>query len=159
MGNEEIRYSTIVDFIKHCRIEDTRILDVGCGYGALVKYLKTEDYSSYLGIDLSDNAIYKARKTNFQKSEFLIADAHQFHPKKTFDVIIFNEVLYYLDCQMEVVGRYSEFLENSGYFIFSFFGGREDLVQELNKKYTLIKRETVQDSNKLSWCICLFKVV
>lgn len=157
MVNEEIRYNTIVDFIKQCKIENARILDIGCGYGALNKYLNPDDYSYCLGVDLSDNAIYKAKKSKFPKSDFIAADAHKFYPTVTFDIIIFNEVLYYLDNQMDIVSRFTEYFNDNGYFIFSFFGGREDLVIELNKKYSLIKKEIVKDSKNLNWCICLFK--
>ena len=57
MGKESKRYATIVDFIRETKIINPKILDLGCGYGALYDYLDENEISEYLGIDLSDSAI------------------------------------------------------------------------------------------------------
>lgn len=158
MGNEEARYKAIAELIKKSNIDKPRILDLGCGYGALNRYLDKNDYSYCLGIDLSDNAISKAKKMNFPNSEFKVADIHRFTPKEKFDIIIFNEVLYYLDNQMEIVSKFSNYFDKKGCFIFSFYGGRQDLIDEIGKKFTLSQSVIVpKTDNNTSWSVSLYK--
>jgi 2-polyprenyl-3-methyl-5-hydroxy-6-metoxy-1,4-benzoquinol methylase len=157
MVNEKERYNTIVSFIKETKIPNASILDLGCGYGALNTYLKPSDFGSCLGIDISSTAIDRAIESNFINSNFQQADIHQFETTQKFDVIIFNEVLYYLDNQIEVVAKYSKFFNEEGYFIFSFYGVREDLIKELEHAYILVKKEIISQSESVVWGICMFK--
>ena len=158
MGDEENRYNAIVEFIKATKIEKPRILDLGCGYGALCKYLNANDYSYFFGVDLSDTAIFKARKRKYHNSKFVVSDIQKFDLDEKFDVIVFNEVLYYLDNPMKSVERFEKNNENL-YFIFSFYGGREDLINELAQKYQLINKQLViKKENQANWGISIFKV-
>ncbi|RAR75470.1 class I SAM-dependent methyltransferase [Flavobacterium aciduliphilum] len=158
MDEENLRYSKIVDLIKGCEFKNLKILDLGCGYGSLNKYLKGVNYEFILGVDLSSNAISRAKKESFINSKFIVSDIQQFTPEEKFDIIIFNEVLYYLDDQMKILRRYSKYLNDGGYFIFSFYGIREDLIQEISEEYQLKRKEVVKQSEKVFWGITLFKV-
>ena len=159
MGKESKRYLTIVDFIKDTKIVKPKILDLGCGYGSLYEYLDENEISEYLGIDLSDAAIYKAKKSKKNKSKYLVADIQKFVTDDKFDIIIFNEVLYYLDNPIESVLKFDTNFNEKGYFIFSFYGGREDLKNEIEKKYELIKNRIIlKEDNNSSWAINLFRV-
>jgi 2-polyprenyl-6-hydroxyphenyl methylase/3-demethylubiquinone-9 3-methyltransferase len=71
-----------------------KILDVGCGLGTAVDFLNTDQKEKYLGLDVSEEAIKRAGK---KKMKFQVADFENFKSPKKFDVIIFNEVLYYMD--------------------------------------------------------------
>jgi SAM-dependent methyltransferase len=50
-----------------------RILDIGCGVGASVRYLPTD--ISYVGIDISEHYIARARTNYGDRGEFICADA------------------------------------------------------------------------------------
>ena len=65
---------------------------------------------------------------------------------------------YYLDNQMEVVEKYAKYLNEDGYFIFSFYKIRADLTQDLNKRYELLKTDIVNQSDSVYWGISLYKV-
>lgn len=157
MVTEENRYVTIVEFIKETQINKPSILDLGCGYGALNSYLEDECYSSFLGIDLSSVAIQRAKNANYANSKFLSADIHQFQPRNKFDIIIFNEVLYYLDNQLEIVEKYANYFNQTGYFIFSFYGIRQDLIDSLEQQYVLVKKELISQSENVFWGICMYR--
>lgn len=157
MGKESLRYLAIVSQIRETHFDKPKILDLGCGYGALNDYLNKEDYSAFSGVDFSSHAIKRATDSNYSNADFMVADIHQFVPQGSFDIIIFNEVLYYLENQMEIVSRFSTYLNPKGYFIFSFYGGREDLVLELEKNYRLIHKESVTQSDSISWNVCLYQ--
>lgn len=158
MADEKLRYQTIVDYIIQLQIPNTKILDLGCGYGALLDYLPATSYSKFIGIDLAKSAINRAKSKNYANAIFQTADIHTYVPKEKFDFIIFNEVLYYLDNQLQIVEKYSHYFKENGYYIFSFYGIREDLIQELEQKYTLIKKEVISQSENVFWGICLYKV-
>lgn len=158
MGDEKQRYDAIVDCIREIGISNPKILDLGCGYGALNAYLTPYDYEYSLGVDLSSNAIQRANSQKYPNAEFQIADIHHFVPKQKFDVIIFNEVLYYLENQLDIVARFSTYFNSEGYFVFSFYGIREDLILELENAYSLVKKEIISQSDTVFWGICMYKV-
>ena len=158
MGQESKRYATIVNFIKDTKIVNPSILDLGCGYGSLYEYINENEISHYLGVDLSDTAIYKARKNKHTKSSFTVADIQKFETIEKFDIIIFNEVLYYLDNPFESVIRFDANFKKNGFYIFSFYGERNDLKEMLAARYELIKNEVVIKEINKNWGINLFKV-
>jgi len=75
-----------------------RVLDVGCGNGALSRLLASSFLTiKYTGYDVSPAAIDAARAA-VPGAVFVVASADE-PPEDlgTFDVIVFNEVLYYLN--------------------------------------------------------------
>lgn len=64
-----LRFEQLCKVITSKRDEKFSILDYGCGYGALIQFLK-ENYSnfSYLGYDISEEMI-KTASENFSKEE------------------------------------------------------------------------------------------
>lgn len=158
MGDEKQRYDAIVDFIRQANANKPTVLDLGCGYGALSQYLQPDDYAAVLGIDISSCAVQMAKDRNYPNSQFVAVNIHDFFPKEKFDIIIFNEVLYYLDNQLEVVARFAGYLNPGGHFIFSFYGIREDLIEQLGQRYQLEKKEVISQSDTVVWGISLYKV-
>lgn len=90
------------------------LLDVGCGVGTMADYLPTLDYT---GVDISHKALAIAQ--NRHSGTFICSDAEGFHIYKKFDVILFNETLYYLEDPLEQLARYREFLSDGGSIIVS----------------------------------------
>jgi predicted TPR repeat methyltransferase len=125
----------------------------------LCKYLNEDDFSSILGVDLSDTAIAKAKKKEYSNSNFIIADIQKFETNEKFDIIILNEVIYYLDDYLEALSNFSKFFKNeNGYFIISIYGVREDIIEKVSTKYELIKTDKVlKVDNNAYWGITLFK--
>ena len=73
------------------------VLEIGCSNGlAATKYSKY--FHSYLGIDISDMAIKKAKSLKLKNAEFICTDAHLLPiEKNTFDCVIVNSLLHHLD--------------------------------------------------------------
>jgi len=97
------------------------ILDIGCGAGRLFELIKRVGFASYLGIDLSPEAIKRAQAHVVEGSRFEVADAYTFSTDAQFDVVIFNEVAYYFKKPAEVLLRYSRFLRENGFMIISMY--------------------------------------
>lgn len=95
-----------------------RVLDVGCGRGLLLKYLPPEAISSYVGIDVSEAAIQMAR-AQFPRAHFEVADATIYEPPHDFEVIVFNDSLYYFPFPEQQVERYAQALTSDGLIVAS----------------------------------------
>ncbi len=78
--------------------EYDNVLDVGCGLGALARWL-TPHARQILGIDISDEAITEARRMSrgLTNVRYLQADIYDFQAQgQVFDLIVLADVLYYL---------------------------------------------------------------
>ncbi|MDZ7900394.1 MAG: class I SAM-dependent methyltransferase [Arcicella sp.] len=77
--------------------KDISILDLGCGTGGLLHYLRNNKFTNLQGIDYSDASIHfsKLRKLNVQKAS--IDDILTLFEGQKFDAIICNDVFYCLD--------------------------------------------------------------
>ena len=85
---------------------------MGCGEGIIQEKIGTFNYNKYLGIDISDEAIKKGMNKKNEKTFFQLVDIFNFNTNETFDVIIFNEILYYID-KNKILGlmkQYEKFL-------------------------------------------------
>lgn len=99
---------------------NSSVLDVGCGEGAIADFLLPEQRPHYVGLDLSKEAIHLAKKKRGAPMKFVHIAAHHFQPLHKFDVIIFSEVLYYVEYE-KILNQYEVFLKDKGVIIISIF--------------------------------------
>lgn len=95
-ANEKPRHYAIAGIVHDRFREGADILDIGCGYGTLYPLLSPRA-ASYMGVDLAQVPIEECR-TVFKddpRCRFEACSFEDFHPKRKFDVVILNEVLYY----------------------------------------------------------------
>jgi 2-polyprenyl-3-methyl-5-hydroxy-6-metoxy-1,4-benzoquinol methylase len=111
--------ASILGYCEH--LNPQAILDVGCGEGLLAKKLKLLPYSSYLGLDVSREAIAQAQHLADHRTRFVVAEADAFQWDGTFDVIVFNQILYYLPDPAATTVRYRGMLAPEGRIIVSIF--------------------------------------
>jgi 2-polyprenyl-3-methyl-5-hydroxy-6-metoxy-1,4-benzoquinol methylase len=118
---ELARYSIIAGYCHHLKPGGS-ILDIGCGEGILKEHLVPHLYTHYLGIDLSEQAISRAKALcEGGNNEFLVANMEQYEPDRSFDVIVFNECLYYVGDPVGIVRKYEGYLKDQGIFIISMY--------------------------------------
>lgn len=87
-------YSKDIEKYLNYFISDTdSILEIGCGDGETIHSLKGKDKTA---IDFSPKMIEIA-KANFSDVDFYVMDAENISLDKKFDVIIFNNIIGYLD--------------------------------------------------------------
>lgn len=110
--------------------EKPRILDLGCGTGVNLP-LAPGTYRSYHGVDISAEAISRARSLNRPDTSYETADILHYRPQESYDVILLSEVIYYLP-----LGRISRFLRRlpgflapGGVIIIRVWGGLENRSQ------------------------------
>lgn len=157
---EMLHYRSIVRFYK--KYGNGTVLDVGCGQGVLFHYLKSEIKSAndYLGLDISDNAIAQA-KNAFPAQRFEQMDFNVSTPNEKFDLVIFNECIYYFNKPIDQLDSYiKKTLNINGHVIVSVFYYAEhaQLWKRLAEKYQFLEMEEVINEKGQKWRICVFKL-
>jgi 2-polyprenyl-3-methyl-5-hydroxy-6-metoxy-1,4-benzoquinol methylase len=114
------RYSIIVGYCGFFKPGGT-VLDVGCGEGILQQRLALSGYRRYLGTDLSEAALAKAMHRVDARTEFRLGNIEAFTPEGKFDIIVFNEMLYYCADPAAVIRQLSCCLEPDGVMIASIY--------------------------------------
>jgi 2-polyprenyl-6-hydroxyphenyl methylase/3-demethylubiquinone-9 3-methyltransferase len=156
--NELGRFSVVGGYVDELK-PDASVLDVGCGEGLLQKRLHTRGSRRYLGLDVSAAAIARARAQG--DGPFICADAERYVPDDTYDVIVFNESLYYFIRPLETVSRYVNSLSHDGIMIVSTFPASRrgrSILRALKKKYAEVD-ETRVAHGSVSWICTVFRPV
>lgn len=122
----DLRDSITVVMARHLAPDATSILDLGCGGGTLALALDRK-FEIYGGVDISDVAIERARVNlanlggKSLEIELTVSELEGFETSRSYDVIVFNEVLYYLtlDQVTDTIRRYSPLLKPGGLILVS----------------------------------------
>ena len=154
------RYSIIVGLTKYF-FKTPRILDLGCGEGVLLAKFAPSDYSTYVGVDFSDVAIQNARTLKNEKAAFTVGNLDSLEVSGTFDVIIYNESLYYLRKPKAAVQALFKNLSPHGVFIISMVDKhgeeRENVWVQLDEILNLLEKTKVSNAAG-SWTVRVYKL-
>ena len=152
--SELSRYSLLVGYVCHLQ-PGGMVLDVGCGQGVLLGRLPSSAFSKYVGIDLSESAVAAARTLQKGARSFLVTDCESYTPTELFDVIVFNEVLYYLRDPLAMVERYSRSLNDGGVLLVSMCSaarGAGPILERLRAEYSVVDAtRLIHGETRLSW--------
>lgn len=159
--NQRGHYDCIIQLYGKFGKEGT-ILDIGCGEGLMYKYLAENPpfpYSRFLGVDISAVAVKNASAA-FPGARFEAVNYEHEHILEKFDVIIFNETLYYFNNPLKTLEKcVAENLQPGGKIIISMCDHeRHDLIwQHIQKEYHMLEGMTVANEEKISWTIRIFE--
>jgi 2-polyprenyl-3-methyl-5-hydroxy-6-metoxy-1,4-benzoquinol methylase len=96
-----------------------RILDVGCGDGVLRGHFAGVSFEEYVGLDISSVAVQKADAKQFPNTTFLVADFDKTSSLGAFDIVVFNESIYYAPDPLQTFISYRALLRPRGAIIVS----------------------------------------
>lgn len=101
--------------------QDTRVLDLGCGFGWHCRYAFEQGARSVVGIDSSQNMLAEARsKTTSTSIQYLCMPIENCDfSEDSFDVVISSLALHYVSSFEDVVRAIKKFLVRGGDFVFS----------------------------------------
>jgi 2-polyprenyl-3-methyl-5-hydroxy-6-metoxy-1,4-benzoquinol methylase len=149
----------------YCRVlaSGGSVLEIGCGDGILLEQLDRSRYSHFTGVDISSVAIDRAAALQDERAVFVCADAETYVPDRSFDVVVFNEVLEYFNDPLALVMRYEPFVNPGGHFIVSMFAGINTvrtryIWRKLDTKYVSIAHAKVMTRRNYLWNIKAFPV-
>jgi SAM-dependent methyltransferase len=156
--DEAARYAVIAAFVRRLA-PGGAVLDVGCGEGLLVDELRPHRYRRYLGIDVSEAAIAQAAGRGDAMTAFVAADAEREPAAGPWDVVVFNESVYYFRDPVATVERYESVLTEGGSFVVSTFRSRraEAVVRALLRRYREVEATTVSNA-KGRWTVRVLTV-
>lgn len=103
--------------------KDIKILDVGCGYGRVLRYLDGLFFKNLTGFDISENYVDEAKRI-CPKAKVFISSFEDFKPKDKYDLILLMGVIEYIpsDKKQDIFfNKISRSLSNGGYVLLETF--------------------------------------
>jgi 2-polyprenyl-3-methyl-5-hydroxy-6-metoxy-1,4-benzoquinol methylase len=79
--------------------KDAKILDIGCGFGQMLKCLRSEGYPNTYGIDISKEAVKYCKSTGLNVEEIFGLEEYSDGRHGTFDLIIMSHILEHIEKQ------------------------------------------------------------
>lgn len=125
---------------KYSSTTNPEILDMGCGCGVLLDYLKTKGIDNVEGVDFQDffieHALTKGRKVKLYDIE------NGINFDKKYDVIVLSDVLEHLNDDKKAVNNIFSILKDNGICIvfvpaFMVLWSWHDVVNEHKRRYSL----------------------
>lgn len=141
------RLMFITSCIRQSKIDDPRILDVGCGNGNISFQLANEGYK-VTAIDLSAETIEHARSIHGHANiRYETKSIEDFNASDKFDIIICSEVLEHLQAPFPILSKINACLTSDGVAIITIpngYGPRELFI-------TRPVQKLLRDTNSLGY--------
>lgn len=123
-------------------VKGKKVLDLGCGYGWHCEYAARMGAAAVLGIDSSEKMIAKAVSVNSdEKIKYKVCGVEEYdYPENTYDLVISNLVLHYIEDLEKVYRNVHKTLKQGGCFLFNIehpaftAGVNQDWVYDENGK-------------------------
>jgi len=129
------------------------ILELGCGVGTLADTLGPEAFKSYVGVDASREAISKALRTKNAKMDFVVGDIQSYKCKRKYDLIIFEESLYYVNpfFRRRVLKKNAQHLKDNGLFIVTVADPQRfaKMIRMICKNFEIAEKRHFSGSDRL----------
>ncbi len=103
------------DLAAHIEVPNPqRIIDIGCGPGNSTRILRERWTNAEIsGLDSSEEMIRKAR-TTYPAGEWIVADAENWNPAGSYDIVFSNAALQWMPDQASVITRLFGYLNDGG---------------------------------------------
>ncbi|WP_128544639.1 class I SAM-dependent methyltransferase [Larkinella soli] len=152
--DELARFSVIVGYVKYLKPGQPEVMEVGCGEGLLQQRLQAQNYGRFVGLDIADVAVENARAQADEKCTYRVGDMDTYEPDGTFDLIIFNEVIYYSKHPLKTLQRFSQYLKPGGLLIVTINNHKrsDKLWNSIKDGFALVDEATTVTAK--TTCVC-----
>jgi trans-aconitate methyltransferase len=153
----ELGHYLIVAGYVHHLFRRPRVLDIGCGHGRLADFLREAPLRDYLGIDLSREAIRRARARHGARLTFAVADFNNWVPPGRYEAIIFSESLNYAAQPAATLERFATALAPGGALIVSLHRHRQPGARwwrtwrNAEQRFAVLDATTVTNRTGQTW--------
>ena len=146
--------------IKFILKKDISILDIGCGTGGLMSFLRQHNYTNLQVIDYSEHSVHFSKLRNLKVKKVNIDNIDIMFQYQQFDVIICNDVFYCLN-KTQIINALQNielllkpdaiFLSNNN--AFNIFYGTHDIAVGGKWRFTLkyFQEFTIKTSLKIQY--------
>jgi hypothetical protein len=154
-AREAAHYEALVEQVRRAP-RARHVLDVGCGHGRLYRLLREsepEGMVRYVGLDVSREAIDQAKANAGADASFEVASFEDHVPQGPFDVVIFNESIYYARDPVAVLERYAAILSDEGQLIVSIRDLRKNhgIRAAIRAAFSVVASQPVLNEHKERW--------
>ena len=155
-GPDELaRHEALVNLI-HQSHPRPRLLDLGCGSGRLASLLNPIQLANYLGADISNEGLKRARSLSRPAplDRFEQRDFEVWTPEAgEFDLITFNECLGYAADPLRTARRFAQVLAPGGALIVSHFqaGNYREFWRRLSRDFDFTAALAVTNAKGQVW--------
>lgn len=161
-------YKTLHDLIIHTIVElgfnkEAIIVDAGCGTGGLLDFLHKNGYKHLNGFDIEKTAVEIAHSRGLVVFEGDIRNINQFYADDSVDVIICNDVFYFLSDydRKNVANLFFTALKSNGIILmnlpaFNMFHGAHDLAVGIKHRFTIKDIPRIFDARYFRCCRSLY---
>lgn len=117
-------YDTVVKYIEKEKNKDVSIVDLGCGTGNFLNFLKSRGFNDLTGVDLIEN-----KDSNIEYVQSNILD---YNPDKKFDIVVSNMNIEHIDDLDSYINKVDSILSEDGIVILN-------TINEHSLMYTIAK--------------------
>ena len=152
-GEDELaRHEALLELI-YAQGSRPTLLDLGCGSGRLAYMIDPARIGGYLGVDLSEEGLRRARSLNLPHGRFEQGNFETWRPAEPFDVITFNECLGYARIPAETAASMAKHVAPGGVLIVSHFrwGNHAAVWKSLEEYFTVAGERTATNSKGQVW--------
>ncbi len=156
------RYSLLIGYLRTYPGRAS-VLDIGCGTGWLRELLAEEDFDTYVGLDLSAEAIRTASSLADPRTSFTAGDAMKVELPAV-DVVVLNEMIYYAPSPRALIRRIASILPSGGLVLSSIWRHAGDralwrlLDEELELVAASMTRAMNNPYNRRGWRVSCHRV-
>lgn len=155
--DELARYMVLVGYLQYLK-PNAAVLDVGCGEGLLLRYYRPYGYARYVGVDISETALAKARHGENETTTFVCADAETYEPTERFDAVVLNGILCYFYDPIGTAERYAHAIKPDGLLLVcAYVPSRREVatLRALTMRFPAVDETTIKSGAKTWVCSVL----
>jgi len=145
---------------------DSKILDIGCSSGELVKLFQEKGYKNTYGVEISQEAVTLAKSKGIENIHSISDTKLPFHEEE-FDVIIASDVLEHIEDEISALEEWRRILRSGGVLIifvpaFQLLWSEHDIVNQHFRRYTkanlakVVEQAGFKVKRKSYWNFTLF---
>ncbi|HEX9105478.1 MAG TPA: methyltransferase domain-containing protein, partial [Polyangia bacterium] len=153
-------YAVIAGYVSELFPTPPSIVDVGCGHGRLHRLLRRAGYRRYVGLDLSAAAIAEAAAAACDDARFEVADFTAWQPDGRYDVVIFNESIYYAPDPLAQLARYAGCLNEGGVLVLSIVQSSMNagIAQRIRKRHPALHSSLIRNEDGETWEVSVIRI-
>jgi 2-polyprenyl-3-methyl-5-hydroxy-6-metoxy-1,4-benzoquinol methylase len=153
--SEAARYEAVRSMTERYA-RDGFVLDIGCSQGILQEGLR---YGRYLGVDNCEQSVLLTRSKCDECTQFVCADGSKFVADQPPNVVVMNEVIYYLPDPIAAVEHHAHRLAPGGVVIVSIYArtwSSRRLLRDIAARLELLESKLIT-SGHLAWTVAVYR--